>query len=126
MSLRHQSSSGADSDPDDALRIAPAAGEVFGGIAALGKLWSVGSLLHSDVLVSLRNRLVDDSRYTRRLVAANVTVDGSVHRMRLRRKPVVGSTLDLGFPVVVTAVKSVAGGGVLVVASRADHTEETT
>jgi hypothetical protein len=45
--------------------------------------------------------------------------DGEHYRTQLDDVAIVGATIDIGFPVVVTEAKTVAGGGMLV---KARHT----
>lgn len=66
-----------------------------------------------------RKRAQNEKAYrSRRRVAAHVVVDGAVHRLHLASRPLVGTTLNIGFPVVVTGRRDVAGGGVIVRAER--------
>jgi len=53
-------------------------------------------------------------------VPAVVLVDGRRITISLAEKPPVGARLDVGYPVVVVESKDVAGGGVIVAATRAD------
>jgi hypothetical protein len=54
-------------------------------------------------------------------VSAVVTVGDTRISTSLRAKPRVGATLDVGFPVIVVQTKDVAGGGVIVAATRLDQ-----
>jgi hypothetical protein len=56
-------------------------------------------------------RLLDNQRFRRRRRYLCVQVDGTRYPARLRDKPDVGATLDIGFPVVVTDATDAAGGG---------------
>jgi hypothetical protein len=53
-------------------------------------------------------------------MVALVRVDGQQTWIDLKAQPPVGSTLHVGFPVVVTESKRVAGGGLLISAERVD------
>jgi hypothetical protein len=47
-----------------------------------------------------------------------VIVDNKSYAVRLAENPVVGETINIGFPVRVLGVKDVTGGGVLIIAVR--------
>jgi hypothetical protein len=66
----------------------------------------------------LKRRLAGSPAATLR--AAVVSVDYQNYSVRLREKPVVGATIDVGFPVRVVESKDVAGGGLLIAAERVD------
>ena len=84
----------------------------------------MGTLLN---LSSIRKRLlnrrlrVGANGSRQRLFAAVVSVDQQSYSVRLREKPMVGATIDVGFPVRVLESKDVAGGGVLVAAEKVDE-----
>jgi hypothetical protein len=48
-------------------------------------------------------------------------VGDTTYRTFLASRPPVGATIDIGFPVVVTESKDVAGGGILVAAEPVDN-----
>jgi hypothetical protein len=84
----------------------------------------VGTLLS---LSSIRKRLLNrrlgaGANVSRqRLLAAVVYVNQQSYSVRLREKPMIGATIEVGFPVRVLESKDVAGGGVLVVAEKVDE-----
>ena len=51
-------------------------------------------------------------------------VDGEQIWVELHRPAPVGAILDVGFPVVVTEAKEVAGGGMLITAERLDESDD--
>ena len=64
------------------------------------------------------HQFVTSLRLRRRAMASIVQVGDERMRMELSTQPPVGATLDVGFPVLVTASKQVAGGGMLITAER--------
>ena len=70
---------------------------------------------------AIRGRSTSGSTFrARRSVAAYIDVDGIIYRSQLSSRPSVGSRIDVeGFAVVVVGCKDVAGGGVIVHATRA-------
>jgi hypothetical protein len=56
-----------------------------------------------------------------RSAATIVRVDGQDISVDMKTQPPVGATLDVGFPVIVTESRRVAGGGLLVVGERVDR-----
>ena len=81
---------------------------------------------YSDLLASLRKRAINNRLFNRRRIPTIVVVDGTSHQLDLREVPLVGTLLDVGFPVSVTSSKQVAGGGALVYAKRIDSTVKAT
>ena len=75
---------------------------------------------------SLRKRAINNRLFGRRQIHTSVIVDGTSYRLELREVPLVGTLLDVGFPVCVTSSKHVAGGGALVYATRLDSPEAST
>lgn len=71
--------------------------------------------------MSLSIPFVSSRQRRRRAVAALVRVDGQRVWAELEEQPPVGSTLDVGFPVIVTESRQVAGGGLLIAAERVDE-----
>lgn len=83
------------------------------------------SSLPTGYLLSLRKRAINERLFARRRRAASIVVDNVSYPTRMRECPAVGITLDVGFPVVVTSSRRVAGGGILVTARRADLSGST-
>ncbi len=52
---------------------------------------------------------------------AVVRVGSTTYRTYLSGRPPVGAKIDIGFPVIVTESKDVAGGGILVAAEPVDN-----
>jgi hypothetical protein len=71
-------------------------------------------------LVTTTKRAIANVRLRERRVAAVVLVHGDAYRTELSEQPPVGAKLDIGFPVIVTESKQVAGGGILVAAEPID------
>jgi hypothetical protein len=71
--------------------------------------------------MSVTSALRASFRLRPRSTAALVRVDGQEIRIGLAERPPVGSKLDVGFPVIVTESKQVAGGGILIAADRIDE-----
>ena len=68
--------------------------------------------------MSLATPIVASLRLRRRSMASLVRVDGEQLWVELTTPPPVGAVLDVGFPVVVTECRQVAGGGMLITAER--------
>ena len=75
----------------------------------------------SSISRRLRNRAIDAKAQNQPLIAVVALVDNQSYSIRLREKPAVGATVDVGFPVRVLEAKDVAGGGVLVVAEKVNE-----
>lgn len=74
-------------------------------------------------LDAIRNRASREllRRRRREGIAAVVLVEGEAYRPYLEARPPVGATIDVGFPVMVTESKTVAGGGLLIAAVPVDN-----
>ncbi len=68
--------------------------------------------------MSLAAPIIASLHLRRRSIASLVRVDGEQIWVELRKPAPVGAILDVGFPVVVTESKEVAGGGMLITAER--------
>lgn len=68
--------------------------------------------------MSLATPIVASLHLRRRSIASLVRVGSEQMWVELRTEPQVGAILDVGFPVVVTDSKQVAGGGMLITAER--------
>ena len=68
--------------------------------------------------MSIATPIVASLRLRRRSMASLVRVDGDQIWVELNSQPPVGAVLDVGFPVVVTESRQVAGGGMLITAER--------
>jgi hypothetical protein len=66
----------------------------------------------------LTTPFVASLRLRRRSMASLVRVGDDQMWVGLNTQPPVGAVLDVGFPVLVTASKQVAGGGMLITAER--------
>ena len=75
--------------------------------------------------MSLSIPFVDSLRRRRRPRSALVRVGNQHIWVDMDSQPPVGSTLDVGFPVMVTEARQVAGGGMLVLAERVDEEAST-
>jgi len=71
--------------------------------------------------MSIATPIVASLRLRRGSMASLVRVGSEQMWVELRTQPQVGAILDVGFPVVVTESKKVAGGGMLI---RAERTHE--
>jgi len=71
--------------------------------------------------MSIPTPIVASLRLRRRSMASLVRIGGEQMWVELNRQPALGAILDVGFPVVVTESKLVAGGGMLITAERIDE-----
>lgn len=69
-------------------------------------------------MVSLSTPLATSLRLGRRSMAPLVRVEDQQRWVFLTRRPPIGATLDVGFPVLVTESREVASGGLLITAER--------
>jgi hypothetical protein len=73
--------------------------------------------------MSIATPIVASLRLRRSSMASLVRVGDEQIWVGLHTQPSVGATLDVGFPVVVTESKLVAGGGMLIRAERIRETD---
>jgi hypothetical protein len=74
--------------------------------------------------MSLATPIVASLRLRRRSMASLVRIDGEQIWVELHKPAPVGAILDVGFPVVVTESKHVAGGGMLITAERLEESDD--
>ena len=68
--------------------------------------------------MSIASPIVASLRLRRRSMSSLVRVGSEQMWVELHTQPPVGAILDVGFPVVVTDSRQVAGGGMLITAER--------